>query len=72
MEIVPGNLYRLRVGHWCYTLDFGETVTIAKGELVLVTEIYRWCAGDYVLTILWNSKISKFWTVGDDLELVVE
>lgn len=72
MDIVPGNLYRLLVDHWCYTLDFGESVTIAEGELVLVTEVSRPVQGDYILTILWDSKIFRFWTVGDELELVEE
>jgi len=71
MDIVPGNLYRLRVDHRCYTPGAVavESDRIAGGELVLVMGVSRLLQGVYILTVLWDSKIFRLWAVSEDIEL---
>ena len=74
MEIVGGNLYRMRRGRWSYSppaADF-ESVLLAEGELIFVTETPKLSPhGDYLVTALRDSKILTFWAGGsEDLELV--
>lgn len=73
MDIVPGNLYRMRVARRSYPPKGGEAVVLAKGELIFVTEtptLSRHGWGDYLVTVLRDSKILVFWADSKDIELV--
>jgi len=73
MDIVPGNICRMRVTRWSYPPEGGEAVVIVRGELIFVTETPKLSPhghGDYLVKVLRDSKILVFWADSKDIELV--
>ena len=76
MEIVPGNLYRMRQRPLSTTAGSGASVLLAPGDLVLVTEtsVVDIDFNDFTynchVTALWGSETVWIWASERYLELV--